>query len=706
MSDLEDKTDIYTVEKLVGFRYRGRVPEWRVRWQGYGPKDDTWETRKNLLMNSSFAFRGRMEELEREYHEKRKQRKGGGARGAGQQKKRLKEASVLVIGDDDTDSVSESSATVTSDSSCEKLDSTSSSNEVESASDPEGPAVSGGRGPSASRNKSGGRAKALRRRRRCIDDLLRRQNARGPSAARDDLGLPASSDSEQGSKSTALQLWAPGDPGGGPPLSTQKGPHAEPKASAAVSPTKRKPALGGAPLRRLRLTGLESPQQQQGVCASEASGAPSSCNSSPEGEAVGAPRAPTGFTVNECSDDEVGPPFLPGPPASGVRGFAASTQHPLQQCSWGPPDAGDNPLSAVSMLQAYSPVGGPAGVGPFVEGPGWPGVSAVTLEGERCWAEGIAAARSLYGLPPEPPFKPCVPTRPNTPCAAPGAPGGLQQGPQQGPQDAAAGAPAAAEVRLALCNKPQGVLCQYGSAASEAPLSAFSPQLALAVPSGPLVRPAANGGGALAAGCLAPPLSAAGALEEAQQQRQQQRHQQLSLSSTGPLGIAKGMLNKYPCESLFPGRVRVVKIVRGEAGAEGGVRGAVVHYVIAACPGAAADPSRNVWGTCSIPDARRFCPGALCDYLLRKALFRNGEKNNHKTNSNSAQGDTHSAAAEPTEPLQPSTQTQDATSGPQGQKGGPQEGSQGEAPAVASLLPVVNDAQAATEKAPVQYPAG
>jgi hypothetical protein len=40
----------YEVERIVGDRYdkRRRQPTWLVRWKGYGPQFDTWQTRKDL----------------------------------------------------------------------------------------------------------------------------------------------------------------------------------------------------------------------------------------------------------------------------------------------------------------------------------------------------------------------------------------------------------------------------------------------------------------------------------------------------------------------------------------------------------------------------------------------------------------------------------------------------------------------------------
>jgi hypothetical protein len=43
-------TEEYEVEKIVGDRYdkRRKQPTWLVRWKGFGPQYDTWQTRRDL----------------------------------------------------------------------------------------------------------------------------------------------------------------------------------------------------------------------------------------------------------------------------------------------------------------------------------------------------------------------------------------------------------------------------------------------------------------------------------------------------------------------------------------------------------------------------------------------------------------------------------------------------------------------------------
>ena len=46
--DTRDNEDLFEVEKIVGKRGKGRNVEYKVRWKGYGPNDDTWEPPQNL----------------------------------------------------------------------------------------------------------------------------------------------------------------------------------------------------------------------------------------------------------------------------------------------------------------------------------------------------------------------------------------------------------------------------------------------------------------------------------------------------------------------------------------------------------------------------------------------------------------------------------------------------------------------------------
>ena len=59
---MAESTDgVYTVEKLTGRRVKNKRVQYLVRWQGYGPKDDSWEDERNIL------DRNLIEEYEHEY---------------------------------------------------------------------------------------------------------------------------------------------------------------------------------------------------------------------------------------------------------------------------------------------------------------------------------------------------------------------------------------------------------------------------------------------------------------------------------------------------------------------------------------------------------------------------------------------------------------------------------------------------------------
>ncbi|XP_065305247.1 uncharacterized protein [Dermacentor albipictus] len=48
-----DEADVYEVEKILKYRIRGqgkkKIEEYLIRWKNFGPSEDTWEPRKNLL---------------------------------------------------------------------------------------------------------------------------------------------------------------------------------------------------------------------------------------------------------------------------------------------------------------------------------------------------------------------------------------------------------------------------------------------------------------------------------------------------------------------------------------------------------------------------------------------------------------------------------------------------------------------------------
>ena len=51
----EDGTVLYEIEKILAVRYSGEKRQYRVRWAGYGPEWDTWEPRKELLVDAPEA---------------------------------------------------------------------------------------------------------------------------------------------------------------------------------------------------------------------------------------------------------------------------------------------------------------------------------------------------------------------------------------------------------------------------------------------------------------------------------------------------------------------------------------------------------------------------------------------------------------------------------------------------------------------------
>ena len=59
---MAESTDgVYTVEKLTSRRVKNKRVQYLVRWQGYGPKDDSWEDERNILDQNL------IEEYEHEY---------------------------------------------------------------------------------------------------------------------------------------------------------------------------------------------------------------------------------------------------------------------------------------------------------------------------------------------------------------------------------------------------------------------------------------------------------------------------------------------------------------------------------------------------------------------------------------------------------------------------------------------------------------
>ena len=53
MSPEAELSDIYVVDKVVNVRMKGADMEYKVRWQGYSNKDDTWEPSDNLLQHGA-----------------------------------------------------------------------------------------------------------------------------------------------------------------------------------------------------------------------------------------------------------------------------------------------------------------------------------------------------------------------------------------------------------------------------------------------------------------------------------------------------------------------------------------------------------------------------------------------------------------------------------------------------------------------------
>ena len=47
--DIAPERDTWTVEKIIGHRQRGGRLQWRCRWRGFGPDQDTWEYAESFV---------------------------------------------------------------------------------------------------------------------------------------------------------------------------------------------------------------------------------------------------------------------------------------------------------------------------------------------------------------------------------------------------------------------------------------------------------------------------------------------------------------------------------------------------------------------------------------------------------------------------------------------------------------------------------
>ena len=47
--------DVYVVERVTGMRMKGDEVEYRVKWKGWGSKDNTWEPWAHLVEYGAFV---------------------------------------------------------------------------------------------------------------------------------------------------------------------------------------------------------------------------------------------------------------------------------------------------------------------------------------------------------------------------------------------------------------------------------------------------------------------------------------------------------------------------------------------------------------------------------------------------------------------------------------------------------------------------
>lgn len=54
----EDGTMLWEIERLLDERGEGAKRQYLVRWKGFGPEHDTWEPRKQLMLDSPDSVSG------------------------------------------------------------------------------------------------------------------------------------------------------------------------------------------------------------------------------------------------------------------------------------------------------------------------------------------------------------------------------------------------------------------------------------------------------------------------------------------------------------------------------------------------------------------------------------------------------------------------------------------------------------------------